>query len=166
MQLAFARLCRSRVAITLAALAGAGCAGHVPREVRSGQSVDELLQRLGQPTARYTMPGGERLEYARGPFGRHTYMIDIDRQGKVIEWTQVLNEKNFDALPVGIMRDAVLQTLGTPSERQPIPRQRLEVWSYRYEAIFCQWFQVEVGFDGVVKQTGYGPDPLCMNPHE
>jgi hypothetical protein len=41
------------------------------------------------------------------------------------------------------------------------------VWSYRYWTPFCQWFQVSVGDDGKVVETGYGIDPMCdYNDHD
>jgi hypothetical protein len=150
-------------AAALALLLG-GCAGYSPSGVHRGQSADEVAQAMGKPTARYQRAdGGERIEYARGPMGKHTYMIDLDNAGRVTGWTQVLTEANFNALALGTGRDEVLRTLGTPSERQPIPRQHIDVWSYRYDTVFCQWFQVSVGDDGRVVETGYGPDPMCWD---
>jgi hypothetical protein len=42
------------------------------------------------------MPDGtQRLEFARGPFGRHTYMVDLDAQGRVANVEQVLDARHF-----------------------------------------------------------------------
>ena len=58
-------------------------------------------------------------------------------------------------------REQVLQSLGHPSESRPLSWQRRTLWSYRYDAPFCTWFQVGLDERGRVVDTGYGPDPLC-----
>jgi outer membrane protein assembly factor BamE (lipoprotein component of BamABCDE complex) len=132
-----------------------------PQGLRSGATVSEVTAALGAPTARYARADGERVEYARGPYGKHTYMLDFDSQGRLLRWEQVLTEPHFDALRVGASRDDVLFTLGHPSEAKPLPHQRRILWSYRYEGPFCKWFQVGLDGSGQVVDTGYGPDPLC-----
>ena len=65
-------------------LALSACAGYSPRGMQVGDSADDVLRTMGQPTSRYQLPqGGTRLEFARGPYGKHTYMIDVDAQGRV-----------------------------------------------------------------------------------
>src|SRR5438105_730822 len=61
-------------------LAFAGCAGtYGPQSLHTGASVDDVAASLGKPTGRYPISGGgERVEYARGPYGKHTYMLDFD----------------------------------------------------------------------------------------
>jgi hypothetical protein len=142
-------------------LALSACAGYSPRGVRVGDSADDVVRTMGQPTSRYQLPqGGTRLEFARGPYGKHTYMIDVDAQGRVADIRQVLNEANFATVQSGMPKDDLLVKLGRPSERRPGGWQGGEVWSYRYDATFCQWFQVGVK-NGRVTDTAYTPDPLC-----
>ncbi|MBW8832662.1 MAG: hypothetical protein JF606_25340 [Burkholderiales bacterium] len=79
-----------------------------------------------------------------------------------MSWEQVLTEAKFDAVHGGETRDEVLLALGHPAESKPLLMQGRTLWSYRYDAVFCKWFQV--GLDsttGKVVDTGYGPDPLC-----
>ena len=52
--------------------------------------------------------------------------------------------------------------LGRPSEVQGLARARGDVWSYRYENQFCQWFQVEITKEQQVRSAGYGQPPECM----
>jgi hypothetical protein len=140
----------------------AGCAGYAPSGVQNGQTADEVARLMGPPTGRYPLPGGgQRLEYARGPMGKHTYMIDLDAAGRVTGWTQVLNEANFNALPTGLTREEVLLRLGRPSERFYIGWQDLDVWAYRYPINECQWFMVGFRRDGHVNDTSYGIDWRC-----
>lgn len=142
-------------------LAATGCASYGPSELRAGQSAEEATRSMGVPTARYALPdGGARLEFARGPFGKHTYMVDVDASGRVVRWTQVLVEPNFDTIKPGLTTKDLLLGLGTPSHRRHGGWQGGEVWSWRYQASFCQWFQVSV-VEGQVRDASYGPDPMC-----
>jgi len=141
----------------------AGCAtSYGPQALRTGASLDEVIASLGAPTARYAQVSGERVEFARGPYGKHTFMLDFDAQGKLRSWEQVLTEAKFNTVRMGETRDEVLLALGHPAESKSLPVQGRTLWSYRYDAAFCKWFQV--GLDsttGKVVDTGYGPDPLC-----
>ena len=56
------------------------------------------------------------------------------------------------------------RSLGTPSTIWNLGFQSQNVWAYRFENPFCQWFQVGIGSDGKVVDTAYGPDPICDNP--
>ena len=145
----------------LSPLVLAACTGYAPVNVTPGQTADQVAQSLGPPTGRYTLPDGRsRLEYARGPFGKHTWMIDLDAAGKVASIEQVLTETKFGGVTPGMTRDQVLVTLGHPSNRRGAFR-NTELWSYRYETPFCQWFVVTMNPDGRVRDSGYVPDPLC-----
>lgn len=154
-------LIRLSIAAALLALV-AGCASYAPSGVRNGQSADEVTRAMGQPTGRHALAGGgQRLEYARGPMGKHTYMVDLDAGGRVTGWDQVLNETNFNKLPTGLTRDEVVMRLGRPSERFYIGWQELDVWAYRYPINECQWFMVSMGREGRVVGTSYGIDWRC-----
>jgi len=160
-----------RFAWTLAAACGllAGCAGYDPGPLMPGATLAAVTERMGAPTGEFPLPdGGKRLEYARGPMGKHTYMLDVDAQGRLGGWQQVLTEARFNAILAGTPGSQVLFDFGRPAQRQHIGRQHLTVWSYRYESPFCQWFQVSVGDDdGKVVETGYGIDPMCdYNDHD
>lgn len=150
-----------RLACLVAAAFLAACATAPSRVVQPGQSVAEVEQALGQPSGRYTLSeGGSRLEYARGPYGKQTWMIDVDAAGRVRSVQQVLNEANFGTIAPGAARDDVLRRLGRPSERRGAYG-NVELWQYRYDAIFCQWFVVTMTQQGKVRDTGYVPDPMC-----
>jgi hypothetical protein len=137
------------------------CAGYGPGDLRPGQSEAEVRARMGEPTGRYPLPdGGSRIEYARGPMGQHTYMIDVDGAGRVRGWEQVLTEVRFDALPIGAAQAEVRNRFGRPSVAHVGWRGVGEVWSYRYESLFCRWFQVWL-VDGRVREAAYATDPMC-----
>ncbi len=152
------------VPLALAATAMLGaCAGYSPGNLQPGTPLTDVVARMGPPTGEYPGPDGtRRVEFARGPFGKHTYMIDVNAQGQVVKWQQVLFENNFNSLPVGMTEQELLYRIGRPSEILSIPRRQEQVWSYRYEINWCQWFQVNI--DQPTKKvtaTGYGIDWKC-----
>ena len=148
--------------VALALSSMLGCATYGPPKLAPGASVADATTALGPPTGNYALPaGGKRLEFARGPFGKHTYMLDFDSQGRMLGWAQVLTEARFNAVRAGTPKDEVLLALGRPSEQSRIALQRQTVWSYRFEDHFCRWFQVGIDDAGRVTDTGYFPDPLC-----
>jgi hypothetical protein len=159
---------RSSHGIVPMALAGslllASCAGYSPGNLQPGTPIADVIARMGPPTNEYPGPDGtRRVEFARGPFGKHTYMIDVNAQGQVIKWEQVLTENNFLSIPVGITERELLYRLGRPSEVLSIPRRHEQVWSYRYDVTtYCQWFQVNIDQPTkMVTATGYGIDWKC-----
>jgi hypothetical protein len=148
-------------ALALAPGLVACAAAYAPRSLTPGATLAQAIAVMGPPTARYARPDGERLEYARGPYGKHTYMLDFDTRGRLLRWQQVLTEDQFNAVRAGQSREDVLFAIGHPSEARGLPRQQHLLWSYRYESPFCSWFQVSIDRRGLVAETGYGPDPAC-----
>lgn len=140
----------------------AACAVRPPA---AGTSEAEVLQRWGPPTARHTLAaGGQRLEYATGPFGRSTWMLDLDASGRLAAAEQVLTDTSLQALQAvlpGMARDELRRRLGTPGERRSGGRQGGEIWSWRYETNECLWFRVSIGDDGRARDGGFYPDPAC-----
>lgn len=158
---------KTRAAVLAAAVCMAGCASYGPGDLRIGQSLDDVARVMGAPTGRYPLAdGATRVEYARGPYGRHTYMFDVDRGGRVQALRQVLIEPQFNTIAPGQSRDDVLATLGRPSYRRPGGWPGGEVWAWRYDSLFCQWFMASIDDAGRVSSTSYGPDPICDDPYD
>lgn len=146
---------------SLAVMLLAACASYGPGDLRPGLREAEVTQQLGPPTARYTRTDGRtRLEFARGPYGRHTFMVDLDGEGRVQQWEQVLDARHFLVIVPGLPRDEVLRTIGTPSERMGMMRDG-QIWSWRYYNNDCLWYQVQLDAAGVVTSAGYGIEPRC-----
>lgn len=145
------------------ALLISGCAGYGPGALKPGDTTAQAVTLMGEPTNRYPAPTtGERLEFARGPAGVHTYMVDVDRGGRITAIDQVLDERHFMALTPGMSREQVRYAIGRPASTMRIARQGLDIWNYRYANSFCQWFQVSMDIDtGRLREMGYGPDPVC-----
>jgi hypothetical protein len=154
------------VILTLSAAAALlGCAGPGFKPLPAGADQATVIDTWGQPTGRYALPGGgSRLEYATGPYGHTTWMVDLDDAGRLRAAEQVLDGRHLQAIQAqlpGMSRDELLRTLGRPGERRPGGLQRGEVWSWRFESPFCLWFQVSLGDDGIVRDGSFGPDPIC-----
>jgi len=123
------------------------------------------LHRLGSPTGEFpTQAGGRRLEFARGPFGKQTHMLDVDASGRVVRFEQVLDERHFAAIEPGITTGELRFRIGRPGRVWAVRYHDQTVWSYRYENTFCQLFHVGITPAGFVEDTSFGPDPRCERP--
>lgn len=127
-----------------------------------GSPLSAWTERLGAPTGRSAAAdGGERFEFARGPMGRETYMVDLDAQGRVLRWEQVLDEAHFDRITPGLTAAEVRHALGRPARVWAVHARQQTVWSFRYDTPMCRLFHVGLTPAGLVDDTSYGPDPLC-----
>ena len=138
------------------------CSGYAPPANVTSLTQAELVAQMGQPDTVRQTASGTRLEFPRGPMGHHTWFVDVDATGKIVQAEQVLTEPNFNLITPGMAQDEVRQRLGRPSQTQGLGRSRGVVWNYRYENHFCQWFQVELSQEQQVRSTGYGQPPECM----
>ncbi len=131
-------------------------------------NASEVLKAWGPPTATYSLQSaGQRLEFATGPFGRMTWMVDVDPAGRVTQARQVLNEAEFFKLQSAqaVTRDELLRWIGTPGERRGA-RGGGETWSWRYPTNDCLWFQVSLDTQGLVQGSGFFIDPVCDAPSD
>lgn len=153
-----------------ALLLAGGCAVAPPAP---GTARAEVQGTWGTPTGEHALPnGGHRLEYASGPYGRTTWMVDLDAAGRVQTARQVLNEREFQAVmsTPNLRRGEVLRRLGAPGEVRGYGWRREDrgnqIWSWRYPTNDCLWFQLTLAADGRVTGGGYGVDPACDTPSD
>ncbi|HSO44420.1 MAG TPA: outer membrane protein assembly factor BamE [Rhodoferax sp.] len=142
------------------------CSSYAPPKAVAGISREALVAQMGAPDMERRVDGGSRLEFPRGPFGKHTWFIYLDPAGQATRAEQVLTEQNFGRIRAGMTQDEVRQLLGRPSEVQGLARSRGEVWSYRYENFDCKWFQVELSVQQQVRSAGYGQPPECLGSND
>ncbi|MDT7836236.1 hypothetical protein [Aquabacterium sp. OR-4] len=142
-----------------------GCASLHTVLPAAGQDEAAAVAALGPPSARYAMPdGGTRLEFARGPMGRETYMVDLDAGGRVSQAEQVLDLPHLRRVADGMSRAALLRLLGRPGERQREYQDR-ETWYWRYANNDCLVFAVTLSAQGrVIGGGSQMPDPRCELP--
>ena len=145
----------------LAGLALSGCAGYAPPVQFIGMERAAVIAQMGQPDRERSIEGGSRLEFPRGPYGRHTWFVYFDAGGHASRAEQVLTTENFARINPGMAQDEVLSLLGRPGDTRLLGRSRGVVWSYRYENHDCRWFQVELSLERAVRSAGYGEPPEC-----
>ena len=158
-----------KIASFCAAAVLAGCAGPSFRGAPAvGEPLAAVTARLGQPSAVYSTPDGQVLEYATGPMGQFTWMAHMGPDGRLVSYEQVLTGEKFATIKIDqATREDVLRTLGRPAERSRVAMRDYEVWSYRYKEAGVWNSLMHVHFDrnGVVRQMLNGPDPL-FDPKE
>ncbi len=148
-------------AAMLTAAIATGCA--TPALVPAGTGIDGVRQRFGEPTLQFELPaGGQRLLYATGPYGRSTYRMDFDAEGRLVHAEDVRNEAHFNGeIHPGMTTNEVLRHLGPPSYTWAVRYHDQTVWSYRYDNSFCRVFSIGITPGGVVEDSSYGADPAC-----
>jgi outer membrane protein assembly factor BamE (lipoprotein component of BamABCDE complex) len=93
----------------------------------------QIREQMGKPeTERTFTDGSKRFEYPRGPQGLNTYMVDIDRDGKLQAITQVLTAASFAKIRMGMSEDEVRRLLGKPGEVAVFPLKPETVWSWKW----------------------------------
>jgi hypothetical protein len=142
------------------------CSSYAPPMNLTGVTKDELVAKMGTPDMQRQTATGTRLEFPRGPLGHHTWFVYLDAAGHAIRSEQVLTESNFNQIAPGLSQGEVRERLGRPSDVQGLGRSRGVVWSYRYENSLCQWFQVEISQEQLVRSAGYGEPPECTKPDD
>jgi hypothetical protein len=130
--------------------------------LQPGMTEVDVLRSWGVPTGRHALPdGGTRMEYASGPYGKVTWMVDLDAQGQFLRAEQVLDEAHFSRVNLGMSSADVLRLLGRPADRLVDFRDR-QTWYWRYESVLCLWFGVTFSPQGIVIEGGhYSIDPIC-----
>lgn len=110
----------------------AGCA--TPLNEPPGALRDDVVSRLGAPTASFPLPsGGERWLYSELPAGYAVYNLDFDPAGRLVHAEQVLNQTRFEQLSGGAWTTADLQrTFGTPLRIERVARFDGDIWTYHF----------------------------------
>jgi hypothetical protein len=152
------------------AVALAGCAGGLPAygpgTLRAGDSAATLRERMGAPTEQIRRAdGGERWVYARGPMGRHTWMIDVTPDGRVSGWFQALEPSRLASITRGMSEADVRAAIGPPAEQRRLALEGRRLLSWRYPTYDCLLFAVTLNAIGQVIDVGTIPDPLCDVEH-
>lgn len=124
---------RAATAIALICALLAGCASD-PSRLPLGVDRTQAIQQLGQPTAIYQLPDGQRLQYSRGPAGFEVFNVDLDASGRVRSVRQELNEGLFNStIRPGEWRvDDVIRTYGPPAQQSGVTSFNGVVWTWRY----------------------------------
>ena len=138
-----------------------GCASYAPSSSIIGLSREQVIERLGLPDPAVSHGTSDRLDFPRGPMGKHTYFVYFDDKGRAIRFEQALTEERFSRIVPEMSTEDVIQLIGVSRSTFGLARNRGFVWSYRYENPFCQWFQVEFTIEAKVRSAGYSKAPEC-----
>lgn len=127
-----------------------------------GTADSDLRSRWGAPTGSHALDGGgTRLEYASGPYGRTTWMIDLGTDGRVMRSRQVLTPETLFGLPQGVLdRAGLKRELGRPGEVRGVHGGG-ETWFWRYETNDCLWLVASITPAGLFSGGALMPDPAC-----
>ncbi len=153
------------IAVLSPVLLGACATSYAPSADIIGLCPEQVIARLGPPfPPPADLDGVRRLDFPRGPFGKHTYIVQFDANGRAERFTQVLDEKNFARIKPDMSTEEVREVIGVSRDTFVLGRDRGFVWNYRYITPLCQWFQIEFTKEGKVRSSGYGLPPECRRP--
>lgn len=116
----------------------AGCASYSGSSLRPGESREaEVRGVMGEPALVWQEGTGtdttRHLAFPRGPMGYHTWIVDLDGQGRLSRIRNVMQEETFATLRPGHDdRSAVQRRFGPPLVVSHFERRDEEVWEYRY----------------------------------
>ena len=151
-----------RALALLAAVMLLGCAVPRPGQLAKGMTEPEVVAQMGAPTARYDLGDRQmRLEFATGPAGRETWMVDLDASGRMTRSMQVLDPWYFAQVSDGMDREQLLRILGRPGWVRGA-YQKQELWYWRYPNNDCLLAVATVNAQRkVVGGVSMMPDPNC-----
>ena len=140
--------------VATAILGASGCATD-PNLGMAGSSRSDVLRAWGNPTGRFTLPDGERMQYSRQPYGQEVINFDLDAQGKVVAVKQAMSEPQFALVQLDVWRAAdVERAFGKPPMVRQVYSFKGDVWSYRYDYYgINKQFHVFIDPEGVVRRT-------------
>lgn len=151
-----------------AALVLAGCAG-VPQWEKLGALRVDVINRLGSPTAIYSLPSGERLQYSQQPAGTQVHNLDFDATGHLLSVDQALEPEKFNRIvPDQWSAADVARLFGKPAQIERVASFKGDIWTYRYQDISgYRRLHIFLDASGRVRKwlTTDEPVPDDLEPH-
>lgn len=143
------------------AVALSACASLQPVQTAqkmNGSPESAVRETFGEPTEIYKLADGTtRWIYSHQPLGFEVYAADFDGNGRLVNFRQMLTEKEiYEARPGVWTKRDVAERFGMPREPvQYYPLMKREAWSYRLYASGYQPAHFSVYFDdqGVLDRT-------------
>jgi hypothetical protein len=90
----------------------------------------DIIQRLGQPRASYTIGDIRLLEYGGGPFSQYSYMARF-QNNQLTSYEQTWTIERFNSIKINAFsKQDVLQLVGHPTEVTYYARSPYEVWNF------------------------------------
>lgn len=151
------RLILAAVALTCACWL-TGCA----TPPRVGSSEAEVVEYFGSPVeTRERADGNREFDYPRGPLGRETWRVTLDRDNRVVAIEQLLDPTNLGRIKAGMTREEVHAAMGRHAITTFFQNLNEEVWSWRYTELGGTFFLFNAHFDvatGALKYTSRTPE--------
>ena len=142
-----------------------GCASVA--KAPAGTPYAEVVAKYGKPTITCPLPDdGLRAVWSQQPFGQYAWGTDVDRQGKIGQMIQVLDDEVFKQVDEGAWTREQVECKFGPPERIEIvglPGVRKITWSYRYKQYGVWNMLMLILFDpetGLVVQRMPIQDPM------
>jgi phosphoribosyl-AMP cyclohydrolase len=120
----------------------------------------DIIQRLGQPRASYTIGDIRLLEYGGGPFSQYSYMARF-QNNQLTSYEQTWTIERFNSIKINAFsKQDVLQLVGHPTEVTYYARSPYEVWNYGFKESGAWNSMMSIYFDdaGIVRKMENGPD--------
>ena len=133
------------------------CAFHPFSAVTPGMSREEVIARMGRPSAIVPLKQGTRLQYSGQPTGQFAFMVDLDAAGRVLSARQVLNARDFARIEPGKWtRDDVLREFGPPARVDRVASWQGDVLTYRWYDLQDLFYWVYLDGNQVVQKAHPG----------
>lgn len=134
-----------------------GCSLLPVRSITPGMSREEVISRMGQPTAAVRLASGTRLQYSGQPGGQFAYMVDLDASGRVLSVRQVLDEKEFGRIQLGRWtKSDVLNEFGPPARVERVASWPGDILTYRWYGMQDMFYWVYLDGNQVVQKAHPG----------
>lgn len=134
-----------------------GCALYPFSSVRPGMSREDVVSRMGQPSAVVALSQGTRLQFSGQPAGQYAFMVDLDQSGRVSSARQVLNARDFARIELGKWtRDDVLREFGRPAFVDHVASWQGDVLTYRWYDLQDMFYWVYLDERQVVQRAHPG----------
>ena len=137
-----------------------GCASVA--DVAAGSRREAVLEKLGAPTERSTLAGGERFVYSGGAEGRETWMFEFDASGNLVKRFQARTMERISQVSVGLKQGEVEALLGSSkwTKRFPfLPDELVYIYRFSDDRVpMC--FYVAYNTSAIVVSTGMQKEML------
>ena len=146
-----------------------GCSVFPIGSITPGMSRDEVVSRMGAPTATVPLAQGTRLQYSGQPGGQYAFMVDVDSAGRVASVRQVMNEKDFNRIEPGKWtKDDVLREFGRPAMVERVGSWNGDILTYRWYGMQDMFYWVYLDGEQRVQKAHAGveerPSMVVDNP--
>lgn len=140
-----------------------GCTSFAPSQSMLGQSREAVIAEMGVPHSEVPEAQGKRLVYPRGPWGKSTFFVHLNAEGRVTRWEDVLTVNNFYRITPGMRAEQVEDLIGPSLDHSRVSKGNETIWNYPFHNSICQIFQVALTPAGLVDSIGFGYASECGN---